>query len=511
MKRVYVCHWHDPRWARFRLRVLKPLLNHFPAHGEAFKCICRLARKRWRHPISGKPVQFAAVSISKWYYKARWAADPAAALGCLTRNRTAPAPTGAGVYTKAGTEAPHRQGLFGFFFDRFVEWMNKCGYSVFMIRRNLWHVTHLGRYLKRKGCDSIRELDGSAGQEILVGYTRYLKCTGHAGWIWGVRSFVRFLQEAGELTAVVERTTLPVPLLDEYAQFLRDQRGIGEWNIRTRYLFYVDRFLRFLGCQETHRSLPPFGIGDVDRFIVHLSAKLCPATIRIACGVLRGFSRFLYQTGKIDCDLAGLIEHPRQYKLQSVPTVLKWPDVEKLFGTLDCSSPLGLRDYAILRLLATYGLRAGEVAHLKLDDIDWRKETLHIVSGKTGREQWLPLTAEVGNAILHYLRRGRRPSPYREVFLTAHAPHTPIAYFHISYMVSRCIRLAGLAPPRRGAHVLRHSFATRLYRDGVPLKTVGDLLGHQDPASTHIYTKSATERLRDVALEVPEVLPCIKH
>ena len=507
MKRVYVSHWRDIRWARFRFRVLKPLLNNLPAYGEVTERIRRIARKRWRHPISGEPVRFSAQSIAYWYFKARWAADPVSALGRVTLNRTPPFPTGAGGYTKAGTEVPHRQGLFGCCFDRFVDWMNKRGYSVFTTRRYLWHVTHFGRYLKRRGCDSLQQLNGLAGQEILITYARYLKHTHHVQWSLGVRSFVRSLQEAGVLTAVVRRNTLPLHLLDEYAELLREQKGICEWNIRNRYVFYVDRFLRFLGCQDTHRRLPPFGIADVDRFIVHLSARLNPATIRIVCGVLRSFSRFLHQTGRIDWDLAGLIEHPRQYKLQTVPSVLKWPDVEKLFGTLDCSSPVGLRDYAILRLLATYGLRAGEVARLKLADIDWRKETIHVITGKTGRARWLPLTPEVGSAILRYLQRGRRRSPYREVFLISQAPWTPVLSCYISYMVSRCIRGAGLHPSRRGAHVLRHSFATRLYQDGIALKTVGDFLGHQDPASTHIYTKSATERLRDVPLEVPEVLP----
>jgi site-specific recombinase XerD len=102
-------------------------------------------------------------------------------------------------------------------------------------------------------------------------------------------------------------------------------------------------------------------------------------------------------------------------------------------------------------------------------------------------------------------------SQYREIFLLPRAPWTPITYGSISNMVSRCIRLAGVDPPgHHGAHVLRHSFATRLFNDGISLKEIGDLLGHQHPDSTHIYTKSATERLQEVALEVPEVSSCRK-
>jgi len=191
--------------------------------------------------------------------------------------------------------------------------------------------------------------------------------------------------------------------------------------------------------------------------------------------------------------------------MESLPRVLNWDEVKKILHSVDLSLKIGLQHYAILILLTTYGLRAGEVAQIKLDDINWRKETIHISQKKSGRDLWLPLTPQVGKAILNYLKRGRPPSKHREIFLLTCAPWNPLTSSNIAYVVRRHIKLAELDAPHRGPHIIRHSFATHLIREGVPLKEIGDMLGHRSPESTHIYTKTATENLREVALEVPEV------
>jgi site-specific recombinase XerD len=316
---------------------------------------------------------------------------------------------------------------------------------------------------------------------------------------------VRALREGGALAPASPPEAPSLAEIQEYVIFLRDQRGICEGNIHGRYVYYLKNFMRFLGWREDDACMPPFGISDIDRFIEHISVRLKRSTVRIATGVLRGFVRFLYQTGMRDADLSPLITSPRQYKLQSLPVVLQWSDVRKILGTVDRSTRNGTRDYAILVLLASYGLRAGEAAHLKLEDIDWRRKTIHIAPGKTGKDRWLPLTPQAGEAVIQYLKHGRPRSEHREIFLLQQAPRTPINYSSISLLVSRCIRRIGLDPPHRGAHVLRHSFAAHLFRAGASLKGVGDLLGHQHPESTHIYTKSVADRLREVALEVPGV------
>jgi integrase/recombinase XerD len=163
-----------------------------------------------------------------------------------------------------------------------------------------------------------------------------------------------------------------------------------------------------------------------------------------------------------------------------------------------------VRNYAILLLLATYGLRAGEVVRLRLEDIDWCQECLHVRQSKTGRSTVLPLLVPVGNAILAYLRDGRPPTDAREVFLRAQAPVRPFRQGSSLYaIVARRLPKAGIHPAgKRGPHTFRHARAVGLLRAAVPLKTIGDLLGHTATASTAIYLKLATEDLREVGLDV---------
>ena len=170
-------------------------------------------------------------------------------------------------------------------------------------------------------------------------------------------------------------------------------------------------------------------------------------------------------------------------------------------------TPRGLRDFAIFTLLATYGLRAGEIVTLRLEDVDWRGERLFIRHSKTGRQTVLPLLASVGEAIVAYLRRGRPQTPAREIFMRVKAPYQP---FHdgssLHTLVTRRLQRAGIAPQgKHGPHAFRHAHALHLMRHGVPLKTIGDVLGHQAPTSTTVYLRLAMEDLRTVALDIPMI------
>ena len=168
-------------------------------------------------------------------------------------------------------------------------------------------------------------------------------------------------------------------------------------------------------------------------------------------------------------------------------------------------APVGIRNYAILSLLAHYGLRAGEIVQLRLDDIDWRHDHLHIRQSKLHTEAVLPLLTPVGNALLDYLQNGRPPTAAREVFVRALAPHQPFRTGSSLYgVVARLLTRVGIqAEGRRGPHTFRHARAVSLLRDAVPLTAVSDILGHRSTAHTRIYLKLATEDLRDVALDVP--------
>jgi site-specific recombinase XerD len=297
------------------------------------------------------------------------------------------------------------------------------------------------------------------------------------------------------------------PLLEEHLTFLCQHRGL---NPATLY-FHRRWGARFL--QHLARHLPEGALGRltaavVDSFVLPLAPTVGRGTQSQMVQAARGVLRHLCRTRRVATDLAALVRGPRRYGLATLPTTLSSAEVRRLLESVDRSAVRGRRDYAVLLLLATYGLRAGEVARLRLDDIDWRTSLLRLRRAKVGGELCLPLTAAVGNALLAYLRGGRPPTPHREIFVRHDAPHTPFRQSSAIYQIVRhAFDHSGLAAPHRGPHVLRHARATALVRQGCSLKVVGDLLGHRHPDSTLPYTKLAIEDLREVALDVPELVP----
>lgn len=398
-------------------------------------------------------------------------------------------------------EAKHRNGLVGTYFDYFVAWMRNNGFFRQTMRCNVQKVTRFGQYLEQRGIRYIHQLEGIEGKKLLDGYRHSCKRRGLVHRSYSLKFYLRALKEANVINSLPFGDSLLLPLSKEFLTFLRTSNNLSEQTIG-RHIWWIKKFLRFFGCR---RDISSIGIINIDRFIEKEAIRLEHAPHRTYVHAFRSFIKFLYRSGKIHTDFSYLITHPRRYKLQFLPTVLPWSDIQKILNSVDQSNKAGLQYYAIFLLLTTYGLRAGEVAQLKLEDIDWRNETIHIVRRKMGKDLWLPLVPEVGKAIVKYLKRGRPVSKYREVFIHIKAPLVPLNSANITSVVNRHIQLAGLDPPRTGAHMLRHSFATHLIRRGVPLKQISDMLGHRSLESTHIYTKTAIERLREVALEIPEV------
>ena len=191
------------------------------------------------------------------------------------------------------------------------------------------------------------------------------------------------------------------------------------------------------------------------------------------------------------------------YAYEGVPSTLDKSQIAAvLAATKKDGSSRGLRDYAILQLLATYGLRQGEVLKLRLDDVDWRAESLRIRHTKTNAYSFIPLMAPVGEALLDYLRLGRPQVEGREIFFRSCAPY--IAMTNLYGMIRGRLSSAGVYPPgKRGPHIFRHARAVEMLRASVPQKIIGDVLGHRSTESTNAYLKLATEDLRAVALDVP--------
>jgi integrase/recombinase XerD len=218
---------------------------------------------------------------------------------------------------------------------------------------------------------------------------------------------------------------------------------------------------------------------------------------------LRSFLQYARYQGKLTLDLVGAVPVVANWSMSSIPRAIAPDQVRRLLVSVDRRTALGRRDYAILLLLARLGLRSGEVVSLELEDIDWNAAQL-TVRGKSGERRELPLPADVGRAIVEYLKRGRPDSTSRRVFLRVKAP---IRGFRgasgVGSIVRHCLQRAGVDAPTFGAHQFRHGLATEMLHQGASLSEIGDLLGHRSPETTKIYTKVDLDALRTLALPWP--------
>jgi site-specific recombinase XerD len=193
-------------------------------------------------------------------------------------------------------------------------------------------------------------------------------------------------------------------------------------------------------------------------------------------GTLRVFFRYLHRQRVVSADLSGAIPRRRGYRQATLPRAITWSEVERVLAAVERRTPHGKRDYAILLLLATYGLRAREVAALTLDDVDWVRAQIHISARKNGHSTIYPLATSVGNAFVEYLKV-RPPVPDRQIFLRAMAPFTPLAFHVISSRACHYLQRAGVTPPRAGSHTFRHACVQRLVEADLSFKAIGDYVG----------------------------------
>jgi integrase/recombinase XerD len=242
-------------------------------------------------------------------------------------------------------------------------------------------------------------------------------------------------------------------------------------------------------------------VSDLDAYVADRGAGLRRVSLRGVTVYLRSLCRYLYATGRTPRDLSVAIMGPRVYADEAIPSTLRAEDIARILDVIHHDrSALGRRDYAIVLLLARYGLRAGEVTALKLSDLDWRHDRLRIFQAKTGVVSELPLLPGVGNAILDYLQHGRPPVTCREVFIRNRAPYRPFRSGSSLYTsFRRRLEAAGVTSAgKKGPHALRHARAVTLLRAAVSTKHIADILGHRSAQSTRVYLKLATEDLRAI-------------
>jgi site-specific recombinase XerD len=289
-------------------------------------------------------------------------------------------------------------------------------------------------------------------------------------------------------------------LSDEYANHLRKVRGFADSTIG-HHRYTARCFLDYLKMKKVPvSSIHP---GDIETYIKQGGKRLSRASLQHEIAAVRGFLRFLATEGKTRPGLDRQIDTPRLYRLELLPRAVPWDMVTKLLRSIDTKLALGIRDYAMFLLIATYGLRASEVVGLGIDDILWRQGILRIHQRKTSSPLELPLTNEVMAAIVKHLKRTPPPAPYRRVFLRMRAPLGVLKPTAVTEAFQAIVRKSRLAIPYQGPHCLRHAYALHLLRKGTPLKTIGDILGHRTAESTSMYLRLATGDLREVALAVP--------
>ena len=284
-----------------------------------------------------------------------------------------------------------------------------------------------------------------------------------------------------------------------FFDFLRRDRGLREATI-VQYQHHLRRLEGHLRQTGTP-SLADLSPTVLTAFVTKAGKSLDPRSVQSLCSILKTFLRYLHQTGVLRRDLTQVVESPRRYRLAELPRSISQEEIQRILKAVDRRSPTGKRDYAILLLLSTYGLRAREAAALRLEDIDWQRDRLHVRGRKAGHSAVYPLVPAVGEALLDYLRQHRPRSAGRALFFRALAPHTPMSWQAVSLRTKHYLHKAGIKVPRpRSHHTLRHTFVQGLVDAHLPFKTIGDFVGHRTLDATAVYAKVNLEALREVAL-----------
>lgn len=394
-----------------------------------------------------------------------------------------------------------RAGPLGSALDGFADRLATEGYAHFTISLKLATARALGGWLEREGL-AAESLDEQRVEAFLL--TRDARRRARRGEAATGRQLLDHLRTNGSIAVA---TPAPGPaspidrIADGYQRFLVNERGLSQPTVRS-YLPIARAFLtqRFASQPVALESLTA---RDANQFVLHEAGRLSRVRCQLVVTALRSFLRHLHQRGDIPADLAGGLLPVRQWRLSGLPKALAPEQVQALLDSCDRSTAMGRRDRAILLLLARLGLRAGEVAQLTLDDFNWNEGTLSL-TGKGQRREALPLLHEVGEAVTEYLQDGRPQCPTRHLFVRARAPYRPFRSQHaVGDLVRRAQERAGLDLPGKGAHLLRHSLATGMLRDGATLDDIGQILRHRHPDTTRIYAKVDLESLRTVAAVWP--------
>jgi len=415
------------------------------------------------------------------------------------------------LFKEAAAMARFRTPPLGPEMDDFCEWLHRQGFKRNVMRRRIWQVSHFNQFLQNVGIKDCRDVKRSHGERFILEHLPHCRCGGrgifkHVNEPRSVRSFLHYLSERGLLEVVSETPPFYQAFLEEYLDSLRRERGLAKQTLKTHRTNLIP-FLEHLGAEAIPSHLGQLEAEQVQLFcLTSVEKKEARTMSKPLQGVLRTFFRFCKKKGYIRRDLTEAVPSIRTYKLASTPRGLSAQDIQRILDHIDRKSPVGRRDFAIIQLLQTYGVRGGQVSTLQLKDIQWSQSRIRFPALKGGKEVVEPLLPEIGESLLDYLRFGRPQAAWPEVFLTAQAPIRPIRNpSTMTAIVARHMRRAGVAELTPGSRSFRHAFATRMLHHGQSLKVIADMLGHRDINTTFLYTKVDFKTLSLLPLDWPEV------
>jgi len=387
--------------------------------------------------------------------------------------------------------------------EALAEKLHRCGFTRGSGQRILKFIGKFNDFARSVGIEKAEDIDEGLIQRFFKVELPSRGSFQDAPTI--MRHVTEHLRERGVLPQIVSAESADPfePILYRYDCHLRDVRGLRKGS-RATYLRYARRLLGWIRDRCGDRSLAELTGVDVMEFVGELAPLHTSNAWRTnLCSLTRVFLRFLRWEGILEVDLDRAVPKLPYWRLSTIPRHLSWKKVRDLLDSVDTSKRGGVRDRAVLLLIATLGLRRKEVCELHIHDIAWRADEIRLRRTKTRRERALPLTEEVGAALADYVLHERPQLRLPHMFLSSRAPRGPLTPHAIGDIVCRHLRRAGIQAPSYGAHLLRHSLATRLVNEAVPLKHIADLLGHTSIDTTAIYAKVDTTTLASVALPFP--------
>jgi len=393
-----------------------------------------------------------------------------------------------------------REGPLGAYVDALAQRLDEEGYAKASARYALQLVADFGRWLRRRRIIAVQITAEHLGRYLEYRSRHRRRRSGDAAIL---RRLLSLLREQGVVAQVTPIKIAPTQRLEqEFRLYLQQERRLAPATV-FHYLLFARRFL-VQQFADGEVRLDCLRAADVVGFVQQEAARLRhPKRAKLMTTALRSLLQYARYRGLISIDLRDCVPTVASWSMTSIPRALSSDEVQRLLGHCDRHTMVGCRDWAILLLLARLGLRAGEVVGLALEDLDWEAGELRI-RGSNGNSDRMPIPHDVGAALTDYLQHARPVCACRRVFVRTRAPHRGFASsVAVCSIVRRALARADLNPALKGAHLLRHSLATQMLRQGASLAEIGHLLRHRNQQTTTIYAKVDLDALRPLALPWP--------